>query len=359
MTIRFDQNSMPREDGPRTDVIEIGLVNSMPDAALEATERQFIDLVQSAAGDLPVRLRFFSLPEVPRGERGRRHVAASYGDVDEARNSRLDALIVTGTEPRAAALPDEPYWPALAELIDWAERNTISTVWSCLAAHAAVLHLDGIKRHALAEKCFGVFTCATAAAHPLTMGLAPDIPVPHSRWNALREDELAAHGYEVLTRSPQAGVDAFIRPGGSLFVFFQGHPEYDAASLPAEYRRDFARFVRRESDICPLPPHGCFDAVTMDELMRLRARAIYDRHEDVLAEFAVAAAGRGPGDVWRPAAVRIYRNWLALVAAHKAQRVTPAAFSGAPAPFVERRRRNDAACYFTGARDRRASAVAP
>jgi homoserine O-succinyltransferase/O-acetyltransferase len=359
MTIRVDQSSMPREGGPAAEVIEVGLVNSMPDAALEATERQFIDLVQSAAGDLPVRLRFFSLPEVPRGERGRRRVAASYGDIDEARNSRLDALIVTGTEPRAAALPDEPYWPALAELIAWAERNTISTIWSCLAAHAAVLHLDGVKRHPLAEKCFGVFTCAKAAEHPLTMGLAPEIPVPHSRWNALREDALAARGYEVLTRSPQAGVDAFIRQGGSLFVFFQGHPEYDAASLPAEYRRDFARFVRRESDICPLPPHGCFDAATMDELMRLRGRAIRDPHEGVLAELAVAADGRALRDVWRPAATRIYRNWLALVAARKAQRATQAAFSGAPAPFVERRRRNDPSCYFTGARDRRVTAVAP
>ncbi|HUI94255.1 MAG TPA: homoserine O-succinyltransferase [Xanthobacteraceae bacterium] len=356
MTVRVDQDAMRREDASRTDLIEIGLVNSMPDAALETTERQFIDLVRSAAGDLPVRLRFFSLPEVPRGERGRRHVAASYGGMDEARNGRLDALIVTGTEPRAAALPDEPYWPALAALIDWAEHNTISTIWSCLAAHAAVLHLDGIRRHPLAEKCFGVFACTKVAEHPLTMGLAPEIPVPHSRWNALRGDELAARGYEVLTRSPQAGVDAFSRQGGSLFVFFQGHPEYDAASLPAEYRRDFARFVRRESETCPLPPRGCFDAPTTEVLMRLRARALRDRREEVLAELATAASGRELREAWRPAATRIYRNWLALVAARKARRLAPAAF--APAPFVERRRRNDPSCYFVGTRDRRAPAVA-
>ncbi len=271
MTVMVDQDSRLRNGASPAEVIEIGLVNSMPDAALEATERQFVDLVQSAAGELPVRLRFFSLPDVPRGERGRRHVEASYGGIDEARNARLDALIVTGTEPRAAALSDEPYWPALAELIDWAEHNTISTIWSCLAAHAAVLHLDGIERYALAEKCFGLFACAKAVEHPLTMGLAAEIPVPHSRWNELREDELAARGYQVLTRSPQAGVDAFSRQGRSLFVFFQGHPEYDAASLLGEYRRDFARFARRESETCPLPPRGYFDAATTNALMRLRA----------------------------------------------------------------------------------------
>ena len=49
--------------------IEIGLLNNMPEAALEATEQQFLDLLGAAAGDSWVHLRFFSLPGVPRGER--------------------------------------------------------------------------------------------------------------------------------------------------------------------------------------------------------------------------------------------------------------------------------------------------
>src|SRR3981081_1864988 len=215
--------------------LEVGLVNSMPDAALEATERQFIELIDSAAGDIPVRLRFFSLPDVPRTTRGQQHVSKSYLGIGDLWDGRLDALIVTGTEPRAAALSEEPYWPALAELIDWAEHNTISTIWSCLAAHAAVLHLDGIARRPPADKCFGVFDCDRVLDQPLMQGLGPQLAVPHSRWNELREDDLVARGYEVLTRSSRAGVDTFIRQGASLFVFFQGHPEYDATSLLGEY----------------------------------------------------------------------------------------------------------------------------
>jgi homoserine O-succinyltransferase len=71
--------------------VEIGLVNSMPDAALEATERQFIELIDAAAGDVPVRLRFFSLPDVPRTARGQRHVSNSYlgiGDLWDAGSTR-------------------------------------------------------------------------------------------------------------------------------------------------------------------------------------------------------------------------------------------------------------------------------
>ena len=41
----------------------------MPDAALEATERQFIDLIRAGSRDTVVRLLLFSIPDVPRGER--------------------------------------------------------------------------------------------------------------------------------------------------------------------------------------------------------------------------------------------------------------------------------------------------
>jgi len=143
MPVLVDNGSNPPAGHPGC--LEIGLVNSMPDAALEATERQFIELIDAAAQDIPVRLRFFSLPDVPRTARGQQHVSKSYLGIGDLWDGRLDALIVTGTEPRAPALSAEPYWPALAELIDWAEHNTISTIWSCLAAHAAVLQLDGVR----------------------------------------------------------------------------------------------------------------------------------------------------------------------------------------------------------------------
>jgi len=97
--------------------IEIGLVNNMPDAALEATERQFVELIRAATGDSVVRLRLYALPDVPRGDRGRQETAARYRDVAELWDSRLDGLVVTGTEPRTADLKEEPYWPPLAKLV--------------------------------------------------------------------------------------------------------------------------------------------------------------------------------------------------------------------------------------------------
>ena len=39
--------------------LTIGLVNNMPDAACEATERQFIELLRGAANDVVVLLKLF------------------------------------------------------------------------------------------------------------------------------------------------------------------------------------------------------------------------------------------------------------------------------------------------------------
>jgi len=291
--------------------IEIGLVNNMPDAALEATERQFVELIRAATTDSVVRLRLYSLPDVPRGERGRQEIAARYRDVSELWNSHLDGLVVTGTEPRAADLKDEPYWPTLAKLVDWARDNTTSAIWSCLAAHAVVLHIDGIERRPLAQKQFGIFDCKVTQAHPLTKGAGPRLRVPHSRCNDLPEAALASAGYRLLTRSAAAGVDAFTREErSSQFVFFQGHPEYEGDTLLREYRRDVGRFLRGERDNYPAAPEGYFDDSAAAAADDFRARAQDDRREGMLADFPMRVLEAGIEGAWYRSAVRIYQNWL-------------------------------------------------
>jgi homoserine O-succinyltransferase/O-acetyltransferase len=309
--------------------IEIGLVNNMPEAALAATEQQFLELLGAAAGDSWVHLRFFSLPGVPRSERGRNHLSRIYGEVGTIGKAGLDGLIVTGTEPKAASLVDEPYWAAFSQLVDWASHNTISTIWSCLAAHAAVLHLDGIERVPLPEKCIGVFDCDKLADHPLTANLPPRLAIPHSRRNELSEAALLANGYQVLTRSPAAGIDAFVRQKQSLFLFFQGHPEYGASSLLSEYRRDVGRFLKGERDRYPAMPRHYFDAATEAALAAFRERAEARRRDELLAELPVAseaASNRTSNANWQPFAVAIYRNWLSHLSGQKQRLLHPAQY---------------------------------
>src|SRR3989475_5908834 len=296
--------------------LEIGLVNNMPDAALDATERQFRALLDAAADGLVLRLTLYTLPEVARTDFGRRQVSR-YSDLGDLWDRHHDGLIVTGTEPRAADLKDEPFWGSLTRVLEWAERHTHSTVLSCLAAHAGILHIDGIVRRPLGNKRFGIFECVRVSDHPLTATAPRVLQMPHSRWNEIPEEALLACGYRVLTRSENAGVDAFVKQRKSLFVFFQGHPEYEAVTLLLEYRRDIGRFLRGERDTYPPMPHGYFDPETIEALTALQARALVDRREELLAGFPTALAAGKVTNTWRPTAENLYRNWLVYIRAQK------------------------------------------
>jgi len=313
---RFERAATTRFHQPNPTHVDIGLVNNMPDAALNATERQFEALLGTAAGDVTVSLTLYTLPEVPRTEFGRGQVSR-YSNIDELWDRRHDGLIVTGTEPRAADLKEEPYWESLTRVLEWAETHTYSTILSCLAAHAGILHIDGIARRPLADKRFGVFECVRVSDHPLTADTPPRLRMPHSRWNEIPEEALLACGYRVLTRSEDAGVDAFVKQRKSLFVFLQGHPEYDATSLLLEYRRDIGRFLKGERESYPPMPQGYFDKQTVDALVALQARAMSDRRDELLADFPTVMAADTVKNSWRSTAQSLYRNWLQYIAAQK------------------------------------------
>ena len=299
-----------------TDCILVGLINNMPDSAVIATERQLFQLLDAAAGSLPVRLKLYTLPNVPRGDWGRQYMGRFYSNIDDLWDRDLDGLIVTGAEPRAPSLSDEPYWDSLGQVVDWAKENTLTAVWSCLAVHAAILHLEGIDRQPLGNKCIGVFAQERMLDHPLMEDVPSRVGIPHSRWNELSEDSLTSSGYHILTKSPDAGVDMFVKlQEKSLFVFFQGHPEYEAWSLLGEYRRDIGRFLRREVEGYPTMPKKYFDEQAEELLIDFRNRAFSNRSDELLAEFPADRVAANLKNTWHSAATRIYRNWILYMTA--------------------------------------------
>ena len=296
--------------------VVIGLVNNMTGAAFHMAERQFGDLIAHAAEGARFRLKTFSLIEPPRPAKAIGSGVWTCVPVDELWTERLDGMIVTGAEPKASSLPEEPFWPFLSRLVDWAEDNTASTIWSCLAAHAAVYQLDGIARCRRPEKLFGLFECTNNRdGDPLFDGLPPRWTVPHSRFNGLPEAELEAHGYRILSRSDTAGADVFVKQGHALHVFLQGHPEYDGEALLREYRRDIRRYLAAESERYPEPPAGCFSAETRGVLADFRHKAMEKRRPELFAELPPSALMWGGQVGWRPVAQRLYRNWFAHLSA--------------------------------------------
>jgi homoserine O-succinyltransferase/O-acetyltransferase len=302
----------------QADTVRIAFINNMPDPALEETELQFFELLSVAAGDAPVSVKLFSLPGILRTGRARERVKACYSAIEDLWRNRFDAAIITGTEPHQPELRNEPYWAGLADLFDWAAENTSSTVLSCLAAHASVLHGDGIERHLMREKCAGIFEVHQACDHPLLEGVPRRYLIPHSRWNEVREKALIASGYTVLTRSSEAGVDSFVKKKrNSLFVHFQGHPEYSAHTLLKEYRRDVKRFLCGERETYPSMPRGYFNRAASELLSEFQARALHERREEVLEAFPQTSVAAAIDKDWDLAARRFYGNWFRYLSARK------------------------------------------
>lgn len=302
--------------------VVIGLVNTMPAAALRATEMQFATLLREAVASLPftfeVQLRCFA----PRPVGDRR-----YRSMDHLWRTDLDGLIVTGSPPEADAIADEPVLPLIRKLANWAAGHRTAAIWSCLAAHAVTYHLDGLQRRRLPAKLSGVYACEDAT-DTAASGPAMRFPVPHSRFNDLDAEALVRAGYRILSRGPGMaaaaaqiagspadiivdGVDCFERSvDGGRFLMLQGHPEYGATTLMREYRRDVRQALMDQAAAWPAIPLGVFDPATRAALAELQARASSLDPADAMAalELALHVPSEAP---WKPAGIALFAQWLA------------------------------------------------
>jgi homoserine O-succinyltransferase len=303
---------MSGASGPRRR-IRVGLVNNMPDSAVAATERQFSSLLRAAVPDGELELGLFEIPEVQRHPNMRRLMAGRYQPAEAIAGAGLSALVVTGASTGVGELKDTPYWASFTRLVDATQALGLSTLWSCLAAHAAVEYLDGIQRRPLAAKRSGFYCCAPSAEHPLLAGLGGGWRVPHSRYNDLAEADLRAAGYLILTRSADAGADVFLRPGPPLFLFCQGHPEYERDSLALEYQRDVREYVKGARAEPPVPPVGAIDARMAHTFAELGAAAAERRSPDVVPPRPDRSGDAEEPPEWRRFAAGLYRNWLSAI----------------------------------------------
>src|SRR5262249_14985727 len=152
--------------------------------------------------------------------------------------------------------------------------------------HGAVLHLDGVPRHKLPTKCFGVFAQTKRRHHPLMQDVPTTFGIPHARWNEVQEADLANCGYSVLSWSEEAGGACFVnQQKESLSGHFQGVPEYEPQFLLGEYRRDMGRFLRGENEVCPTIPGGYLDEEAEEILIAFRQKALSDRRPELFADF--------------------------------------------------------------------------
>jgi homoserine O-succinyltransferase/O-acetyltransferase len=282
----------------------IGLVNNMSLTAMPSIRGQFASMLESA--NRPTELICFTM----RTEQNDVH---GHLPIDAISDYAPDAIIVTGMEVTTKDLRDEWMWQRFTWLYDWCERQSIPAIWSCLAAHAAVLFRDGIARQPLNEKLTGVFGCEQeVSASKLLKGLPQRWRCPHSRYNGLDENALTTRGYEVLSRGKDIGVDIFTHKDSPASFYFQGHPEYRAETLLSEFFRDLRRFAAGENRHCPSVPKGYLSSITEWELLALVDQA----RTGVFESSRIHALKMNLQHHWADTAAHLLSNWLDIVAEH-------------------------------------------
>jgi homoserine O-succinyltransferase/O-acetyltransferase len=295
--------------------LHIGLLNMMPDAAIEATERQFCRLVGEANPIAQFYLHPFTLKELPRGEKAQAHIDAYYEDFEQIKQEGLDALIITGANVSHPNLSQEPFWEPLTQVVDWAYENVTSVLCSCLATHAVVESHRGQKRTPMANKLWGVYSHRVVAPHhPLVNDINTRFDVPHSRYNQITRQQFDAAGLQVLAESEQAGVHLAVSADGLRVVYFQGHPEYDTISLLKEYKREVMLYIAGKREEYPPYPEHYFS---------LRSQAIFDEYQehvvrslaqdDQLPEFPEELVLSTLDNTWHDTAEAVIGNWIGLV----------------------------------------------
>ncbi|MCX7103377.1 MAG: homoserine O-succinyltransferase [Methylobacter sp.] len=295
--------------------MHIGLLNMMPDAALEATERQFFRLVGACNQIVQFHVHPFTIEGMKRSPETQAHIAKYYESFEQIKCDGLDALIISGANVSHPKLSEEDFWKPLAEVFFWAKENVTSVLCSCLATHAIIQYCYGIERTRLSGKRWGVFSHKlTDRSHPLVAEINTRFDVPHSRFNEIFQSDMELHGLKVLAASKEAGVHLAVSPDGFRIVFFQGHPEYDDISLLKEYKREVLRFYRAEiNDYPPFPEHY-FDPEVQQVLLvyEQQVRAAKQNGER-LADFPEDQILEHIDNTWSDTAKAVFNNWLGKI----------------------------------------------
>ncbi len=310
------QDVLPLEHALQQDIRElhIGLLNMMPDAALQVTEQQFMRLVGSSNKIVQIFVHPFTVPGLSRSPETQEYIQRYYERFEKLQEEGLDALIITGANVANPSLEQEPFWEPLSEIISWAIENVTSILCSCLATHALVKYFYGLERRRLPRKRWGVYTHRITQDHPLLADINTRFDVPHSRWNEISREQFESAGLAILVESPTAGVHMAVSPDQLRFIYFQGHPEYSIHSLLKEYKREVRRYIRGEREDYPPHPENYFspEAAAIVDSYR-EAVLIAQRRGTMPPPFPETAILPYLDNTWGDTAKAIFNNWLGLV----------------------------------------------
>ncbi len=305
---------LPADRAVHQDIREmhIGLLNMMPDAALEATERQFFRLVGESNQIAQLYVHPFTLPELERSEETNAYIKEYYESFEKLQEDGLDAIIITGANVSKSDLREEAFWEPLKAVVDWAWDNVTSTLCSCLASQAVMQMKYNQARSPIAggNKLWGVYKHRVLDRHhPLVRNMNTVFDVPHSRFNRISPEQFDQAGMKTLISSDEAGTHLAVSPDGFRLVCMQGHPEYDTISLLKEYQREVALYKSGNRSNPPPLPVNYFKSETIEKLMLFNPETMSSDELNALSKSLADTLE----NTWTDSARSILASWIGLV----------------------------------------------
>jgi homoserine O-succinyltransferase/O-acetyltransferase len=217
--------------------LQIAVLNLMPTKIV--TETQLLRLLGNTP--LQVEVTLVRTSSYQSKNTPEEHMLTFYKTFDQIKDSKFDALIITGAPVEHLAFEQVDYWEELKQVMDWGLENVFALLYICWGAQAALYHQYGIPKYPLPAKQFGVFPHNVLDKNArLLRGFDDVFYAPHSRHTEIRRADIdKIPALKILAESDEAGVYIVGTHDGRQ-IFVTGHSEYDPLTLKREYDRDVA-----------------------------------------------------------------------------------------------------------------------
>ncbi|MDH6366114.1 MULTISPECIES: homoserine O-succinyltransferase [unclassified Breznakia] len=256
--------------------LKLLIVNLMPKKV--ETEIQLLRLISKTP--LQVDVDFLRMESHTSKNTDISHLHKYYLRFADVKNTKYDALIITGAPVEQYAFQDVDYWDELCEVMEWSKHNVTSTLHICWGAQAGLYYHYGIEKVDYDEKLFGIYKQELVGKHFVVGGFDEIFDCPQSRYTGVNEVQVSnSDALTVLSKMSDVGSNMIMSKDEKNF-FILGHLEYDLDTLAKEYIRD------ANKGLATAKPHNYFVG---EDPKRL------------------------PYYTWRAHANLLYQNWLNFI----------------------------------------------
>ncbi|MDR1148430.1 MAG: homoserine O-succinyltransferase [Spirochaetaceae bacterium] len=246
--------------------MKVAIVNLMPTTI--TTEIQLLRLLGNTPLQVDITLLRMDSHEAHNAPPG--HLEKFYSNLGKIKKEAFDGLIITGAPVETLPFAEVDYWDELCELFEYSKKHVWSTLHICWGAQAGLYYNYGVPKIQLPGKLFGIFSHNVNEKHtPLFRGFDDIFLAPQSRHTESDRDAINANNKLLVQSQTPCGSPFIVTALNCREIYINGHLEYDALTLDAEYRRDKAKGI----DIKPPRNYYRNDDPNQMPIVRWRAHA--------------------------------------------------------------------------------------